>query len=65
MFRHGHVCLSSNSALQGLAITALLLLQLLMLLSEVLSDLTVAESTASRIDALLGLLIIVIPALLY
>ena len=63
MFRHGRVCLSLDSTLQGLAIITLLLLQLLMLLSEILSDLPVTESAASRIDALLGLLFIV-PALL-
>jgi hypothetical protein len=62
VFREGHVYLRSNSALQGLAIITLLLLQLLVLLSEVLSDLTIAESTASRVDALLNLLLIV-PAL--
>ena len=60
-------CLSalrSNSALKGFAIITLLLLQLLVLLSEVLSDLTIAESTASGVDALLSLLL-VIPALFY
>jgi hypothetical protein len=62
MFHDGRVCLSSNSALQGFAIVALLLLQLLVLLSKVLSDLTVAESTASRVNVLLGLFLIV-PAL--
>jgi len=63
VFRHGHACLLSNSAFQRLAIIALLLLQLLVLLSEVLSDPTIAESTASRIDALLSL-VFIIPALL-
>jgi hypothetical protein len=62
VFRHGRMRLQLDSALQGFAIVTLLLLQLLVLLSKVLSDLTVAESTASRIDALLRLLFIV-PAL--
>jgi hypothetical protein len=62
VFREGHVYLQSNSALQGLVIITLLLLQLLVLLAEILSDLTIAESTASRVDALLSLLLI-IPAL--
>jgi hypothetical protein len=64
VFHHGHVYLQLNSALQRLAIITLLLLQLLVLLSEVLSDLTIAESTASGVDALLSLLLI-IPALFY
>jgi hypothetical protein len=54
MFHDGRACPSLNSALQRFAIVTLLLLQLLVLLSKVLSDLTIAESTASRIDALLG-----------
>jgi hypothetical protein len=62
VFRHGRMRLQLDSALQGFAIVTLLLLQLLVLLSEVLSNLTIAESTASRVDALLGLCLVV-PAL--
>lgn len=53
-----------DGALQRLALVALLLLQLLMLLAEVLSNLTIAESTASGVDALFRLLFIV-PALFF
>jgi hypothetical protein len=62
VFRHGRMRLQLDGALQGFAIVTLLLLQLLMLLFKVLSDLTIAESTASRVDALLGLFLI-FPAL--
>lgn len=53
-----------DSTLQRFALVAFLLLQLLVLLAEVLGNLTTAESTASRVDALFGLLLI-IPALFF
>ena len=53
-----------DSALQRLALIALLLLQLLVFLAEVLGNLAIAESTASGVNALRRLLLIV-PALLY
>lgn len=57
-----YVC-GLDSALQRLALIALLLLQLLVFLAEILSNFSIAESTASGVNALLALLLIV-PALL-